>query len=258
MTFHWHTEPLLLLAILLPGWLYALWTGPLRRHILPQEPFSLLRAFSFYSGLATFYIAVGSPIDSIGERYLFSVHMLQHLLIMYVGPILCIAGLPGRLLDATWGNWTWFHRVFRVAVHPVVAGASFTLILSLWHVPALYEAALVDKRIHILEHVTITVPAFFIIWKFFSESNLQPVLSYPGRILYLFALMVGQLPLFGVLSMSDEILYPTYEWAPRIIGMSALEDQIVGGIMMKVGGMILALPIMGYCFWQWARSTEQD
>jgi putative membrane protein len=76
--------------------------------------------------------------------------------------------------------------------------------------------------------------------------------------LAIFLLMVGQLPVFAFLSFAGEPLYPTYAWAPRIIELDPLNDQILGGIIMKIVNMIFSLTILGVTFYFWARSEEQD
>ncbi|MEM0965074.1 MAG: cytochrome c oxidase assembly protein [Verrucomicrobiota bacterium] len=255
MVLHWHTEPFLLIGLLLPAWLYALWTGPFRSE---SDSYSLGRSISFYLGLAITYLAVGSPLDQLGEDYLFSAHMIQHLLLMYVTPVLFVIGLPPQQVDRFLSKHPRLVSIFHSLLHPVLTGAVFTLSFSLWHVPTLYEAALSNKTVHILEHLTIWIPSIGVAWNLFTPSKILPPISYPARLLMLFILMITQLPVFGVLTMSGTVLYPTYEWAPRIIDLSPIDDQVLGGLLMKVGGMVFVLPIFGYCFYQWAKTTQSD
>jgi len=117
---------------------------------------------------------------------------------------------------------------------------------------------LTNKWVHILQHITVTIPSILVCWCLFSSSQILPPLSYPARMLLLFILTIAQLPVFGVLTMIGEVLYPTYEWAPRIINLSPLDDQILGGLIMKIGGMFFVFPIFGYCFYKWAKTENQD
>ena len=257
MQLHWHTEPLLLITLLVVGWLFALGTGPLRRRIAPHAAFPTRQVILFYSGLITIYLAVGSPLDQIGEQFLFSAHMVQHMLLIYVGPVLFLLGTPTWLID-----WLlkpeWLHKTMRILTYPVTGGLLFIFIFTIWHVPALYEAALLDKRIHVLEHWTIFLPGILMLWPYLTTSERVPRSSYGIRIIAIFLLMVGQLPVFAFLSFAGEALYPTYVWAPRIIELDPLSDQILGGIIMKVINMIFSLTILGISFYFWARSEEQD
>eukprot|EP01041_Mallomonas_annulata_P033543 gene33543-biopygen25809 len=92
---HWHNEPYLVGGLVLLGWLWAVLAGPLRARFAPTgEPFPRAQAWSFYTALVVFYLAVGSPLDQIGERFLFSAHMLQHQLLIYPAAIFFLLGLP--------------------------------------------------------------------------------------------------------------------------------------------------------------------
>ncbi len=99
MQLHWHTEPLLLITLLLVGWLYALGVGPLRERIAPGTLFPRRQAILFYLGLIIVYLAVGSPLDQIGEQFLFCAHLPQHMLLIYFSPVLFIFGTPAWLID---------------------------------------------------------------------------------------------------------------------------------------------------------------
>ena len=97
-------------------------------------------------------------------------------------------------------------------------------------------------------------------WPVLSTSRLLPASNWGVHIIYLFVLMVAQIPLFGILTFSEFPLYPTYEFAPRLIaGFNPLEDQIMGGLLMKVANMIVALSLMGRAFYIWnLRAQEND
>ena len=99
MQLHWHTEPLLLITLLGVGWLYALAIGPFRSRIAGTSSFPLRACILFYSGLIITYLAVGSPLDQLGEQFLFSAHMLQHMLLIYCASTLFIYGTPAWLVD---------------------------------------------------------------------------------------------------------------------------------------------------------------
>ncbi len=257
MQLHWHTEPLLLATLLLTGWLYALAVGPLRHRITGGTPFPALRCLLFYLGLAIVYLAVGSPLDQLGEQFLFSAHMAQHMLLIYVAPTCFFFGTPGWLADTLLRNDT-LAAVLRRLAHPACGGLLFTFVYTVWHVPALYEAALQDKRIHILEHWTMFSLGALMLWPFLTNSTRVPKRSYPLRMVAIFLLMVGQLPVFAFLTFAGEAIYPTYVWAPRINGLDALNDQILGGVIMKIVNMGFSLTILGTCFYFWARSEAND
>ena len=257
MQLHWHTEPLLLILILGAGWLYAVSTGPLRARIAPGRPFPLASAIAFYSGLVVTYLAVGSPLDQLGEQFLFSAHMVQHMLLIYFGPALFFAGTPDWLIDPLLRPRP-VRRAMSVLTHPACGGLLFTFLYTVWHVPALYELALRDRRMHVLEHWCMFLPGLLMLWPFLTRSREVPRRGYGLRMVAISLLMVGQLPVFAFLSFAGEALYPTYVWAPRIIDLDPLNDQILGGIIMKVVNMGFSLTILGTTFYQWARQEELE
>lgn len=254
MVLHWHTEPFLLLALLFFGWAYALAVGPFRARLAPPgTPFSPARAASWYLALLLAYLAVGSPLDQIAEEFLFSAHMLQHMILVYPVVFCLLWGLPSWLADLLLRPAP-VRAAARLLFHPAVGGLAFTLTYTLWHIPSLYEAALHSKPVHILEHFTMFLTGAMMLGGFASPSRLLPGPGYGIRMLTVFLLMVGQLPVFAFLSFADSVHYETYAWAPRIIpGFSALEDQILGGVLMKISNMAVSLALFGYCFYAWAR-----
>jgi putative membrane protein len=257
MQLHWHTEPLLLITLLGVGWLYALAIGPLRHRMAENAHFPLRQCILFYAGLTVTYLAVGSPLDQIGEQFLFSAHMVQHMMLIYCATTLFIFGTPAWLID-----WLLkpepLQKIVSVLTHPACGGLLFTFVYTVWHVPVLYELALHDKRIHILEHWTMFSLGLIMLWPYLTNSTRVPRRSYGVCMLAIFLLMVGQLPVFAFLTFAGEAIYPTYEWAPRIIDLDPLNDQILGGIIMKVVNMGFSLTILGVSFYHWAKSEEAD
>jgi putative membrane protein len=250
---HWHTEPLLIGSILLVSWAYSLAVSPLRPS---AQSFPRRESVYFASGILSFYLAVGSPLDALGENFLFSAHMAQHNILMYVTPPLLIRGLPTWMVDGLISQSKLLDRALRFLVHPLVAAISFTLVFSLWHIPYLYEWALHDKTVHIIEHLTMLFASMQIWWCIVSPSKLLPPLKYGAQIIFVFLLMVGQTPLFAFLTFSSDVLYPTYAYAPRVIDLTPIQDQVLGGVTMKLANMFVSLAIMAVAFYKWAKESE--
>ena len=225
---HWHNEPYLIGGLIFIGWLYALLCGPLRDRLAPAGTgFPIAHALRFYPALLIFYLAVGSPLDQIGERFLLSAHMVQHQLIIYPAAVLFLLGLPDWLVSRVTAR-PGLRLLLRTSTHPVVCGLVFIATLSLWHVPALYDWALQDKFVHVMEHVTFFASALFYWWPLLSPSREYPRISDGGQMLYLIAVTIGTTPLFAFLAFSTDVLYPTYEYAPRIIAsLDAAQDQLL-------------------------------
>lgn len=185
------------------------------------EAWSPVSRLYFAGGLAVLLLALESPIDVGGDRYLFSLHMLQHLLLSMVVPPLLLLGLPAR-----WLAWN------RFRIHPVVASLVFNAVLVIWHLPFLYQATLTNEGIHVLEHLSFLVTgALFwrpIVAPAQSPQGLTPI----GKIGYLgFAGIPPTILGIGFI-LSPSVLYPFYAVAPRVSGLGPLEDQQLAGLVM--------------------------
>lgn len=255
---HWHNEPYLVGGLIFLGWLYAILAGPLRPRLAPAgTPYPRGAAIQFYSALVIFYLAVGSPLDQIGERFLFSAHMLQHQLLAYPAAILFLLGLPHWMVDGALGH-RFVRPVVRVLTHPVICGLVYTVVIGVWHAPVLYDWALRDKLVHVLEHVMFFGASLFYWWPQVSPSRVAPPISYAGQMLYQLGVVIGMTPLFAYITFSTDILYPTYEFAPRVIAdFTAGEDQLLAGTMMKLGGLMVAVTAIGVSFYRWFQQNER-
>ena len=254
---HWHNEPWLVGGLVFLGWLWAILAGPLRSRLSPDAAFPRSHAIKFYAALAIFYLAVGSPLDQIGERFLFSAHMLQHQLLIYPAAILFLLGLPHWMIDAALAPLARY-QLPRLLVHPLVCAVTYTLVISLWHAPSLYDWALQDKLVHVGEHVMFFGSALFYWWPVLSPSRALPPISYGAQMIYLFAVFVLMTPVFAYITFSEDILYPTYEYAPRLFpDFTVMSDQLLAGTGMKIVGMIVAGGAFCLSFYRWFQAGER-
>jgi putative membrane protein len=249
MQLHWHTEPLFLILFVLAGILYGLAAGPLRHRLTMRAKYPRLPVFCLILGLFVLYGAIASPLDALGEHYLFSAHMLQHIILIYPVPMLLLMGLPAWMLRPFKTRF-WVERIVRCLTRPVVTLSAFNLVFMAWHIPGLYEWALRDRLVHNLEHVTFLLTALFIWWPILSPLPTLPRLPWGSQIVYLFTLSISQIPVFAYITFTDEVLYPTYEIAARIVPLTPLEDQQLGGIIMKVASMIVLFGMLAVAFWR--------
>jgi putative membrane protein len=254
---HWHNEPYLVGGIVLLGWLYAILAGPLRARLAPGAPFPRGQAAQFYTALVIFYLAVGSPLDQIGERFLFSVHMLQHQLLIYGAAVFFLRGLPVWMVDPVLDRNGW-RGPLRLLFNPLIAGLLYTLIISIWHAPSAYDWALQNKTVHVIEHLMFFGAGLLYWWPMLSPSRAFPPLPYGVRMIYLFGVLIAMTPVFAYITFSRDILYPTYEYAPRLIAdFTANEDQLLAGVSMKLVGLVVALAAFGVCFFKWAAASDK-
>jgi len=254
---HWHNEPILIGGLIFFGWLYTILAGPWRERLAPGQPYPGRKAVAFYSALVIFYLAVGSPLDQIAERYLLSAHMLQHQLIIYPAAVLLLLGLPSWMVSPITGR-PGLRPILRVLASPVICGVLYTTVMTVWHMPLLYDLALQNRPIHILEHFSMFGAALFYWWPLLSPSREFPPVSYAKQMLYLPAVVIGMTPLFAYITFSQDVLYPTYEYAPRITHLTAAGDQLLAGTMMKLIGMVVALIAFGVSFYHWYQTDAKN
>lgn len=255
---HWHNEPFLVGGLIFLGWLYALLAGPLRERLAgPGEPYPRRHALRFYGALLVFYLAVGSPLDQLSERFLLSAHMLQHQLMVYPAAILFLLGLPEWMARPVTASPP-LRGVLRLCTRPLLCGLIFVVVVSVWHAPLLYDWALQNRPVHILEHFMFFGAALFYWWPLLSPSREFPPTSYAWQMLYLLAVEIGLTPLFAYITFSRDILYPTYEYAPRLTWLTPADDQLLAGSMMKLVGFAVAMTAFGVAFYRWHHATERD
>lgn len=244
----WHWQPTVLLGIGVLSAAYAYAVGPLRRRHDLGPPTTRTQITYFVLAQVLLVVALISPVDAIGDQYLFSVHMVQHLLLAALWPPLILLSLPDWLGDA-------FFRlrisgVWRALTYPVVALLLFNLDVYAWHLPYLYDLTLRQESIHILEHVS---------FMFFGVLNWWPVLSpipeqrlnYPLQVLYLFADGMFMMVLGIVFTFAPTPFYPPYTAAPRLWGISAVSDQGLGGLIMWYPGNIPYAVLLAVAFYRW-------
>ena len=106
--------------------MYSILVGPLRERIKRTASFPKTEVCYFALGMVSFYLAVGSPLDALGEGFLFSARMFQHNILMYLSPLFFVLGVKVGLLTVQLKNQL-FRKIFRFLVHPVVSGTAFTL-----------------------------------------------------------------------------------------------------------------------------------
>ena len=253
---HWHTEPALIGGLLFVAWVYAILVGPFRNKICTDLPYSSRHTLWFSAGLVSFYLAVGSPLDPLGENFLFFAHMIQHNILMYVSPVFILLGIPQPLVDRFLETHPLLESILRFFLHPVIAGLLFTLVFSFWHFGVFYEAAIQNKTLHMAEHLSMFFTSVAMWWPICGPSKRITPIRFGPQMLYVLALMLGQTPIFAVLTFSEDVLYETYFYAERIIDLSPIEDQKAGGVLMKLANMAVSVGVLSSVFYRWTKQQE--
>lgn len=251
----WNWDPSIVIGTALIVGLYLYAIGPLRK-LHGFDPASKGQIVAFMLGMGLMFLALVSPLDELGDSYLFSAHMVQHLFLTIVGPPLLLIGMPGWFIRPITRNKALF-AILRFLTLPAVAFVIFNADFFLWHAPALYNATLENQNIHIFEHLTFIIFGLLFWWPIFSPSKDLPRLSIGGQILYLF-LSGMPVVLLGAGLTFVPPLYAPYMAAPRVWGISAATDQQLGGLIMWVPGNFIFIIIMSVLFLRWMQNKDKE
>jgi cytochrome c oxidase assembly factor CtaG len=212
------------------------------------------RLASWLTGCVVILAALVSPVDALAEQS-FTMHMLQHVLLLDVAPILLLCGLTKVLLRPVTRQTLAFERRAGVLAHPAFAVALYVGVMWVWHVPALYDAALEHETLHVLEHVVFFSAGFLYWWHLLSpvRTRLDQRGMYPVVYMLSTKVLVG---LLGIgLTFAPDALYAFYEERGGIWGLSPSEDQAAAGALMALEQSI----IMGIALtWLFVRALGES
>jgi len=239
-----------LIGLALQAGAYLACIGPLRKHFPGSEPVESARIQTFLLGSLVLFIALCSPIETLGDGYLLSAHMIQHLLITLVAPPLLLIGTP-RWLFRPLLRLPLARPIGRLLTNPIVAFLSFNIVFAGWHIPAYYETTLRSTPIHALEHLMFIATATLTWWPVFSPMDELPRLPDPAQCLYLFLESIPPTILGALITFAGWVLYPTYARAPRVWGISPQIDQQAAGLIMWIPGALVYLLVLTVVFFRW-------
>lgn len=234
----WAVDPFLWLALLAAGGWYISMVRRVRT--VSGKPVGPGHWLFYFSGLAMLFVALGSPLDPIGDERLLLAHMLQHVLLADIAPPLLILGLrapvlplgmPRALLQRVARRGT-LGRVWGVATKPWVAIPAWVVATLVWAIPSVFDFATQHELVHDLEHATLFYTGFALWWLIITP--LPSDRREPGmiRLGYLALSRLGSAAVCLPLTFLGHTMYPLYAQAPRSYGMSAITDQRLAGASM--------------------------
>ena len=209
----------------------------------------------FSAGLLVLLAAAGWPLDRLGDSYLFSLHMLQFLLMTLVVPPLLLLGTPGWLLRALLGP---FWRFVCLLARPIVALALFNLVLVLSHWPAVVALYVASDLVHFAMHTTWVLTGLVFWLPVLSPVPQLRRLAPFGQMVYLFLSSVIPTVPASFLTWSERPIYSAYAAFPRLWGIDAVQDQQAAAAVMKVGGGLLLWTAIAVVFFRWVIRAERS
>ena len=208
------------------------------------------RTVLFTAGMALLLLASDWPVHDLAEQRLYSIHMVQHLVYTLVAAPLIVAGLPA---------WMWrsllrpapIGTVFGFLTRPVVALLVFNGVLLFTHWPEVVDASVGSEWTHFGLHVLVFGSAVVMWWPVLSPLPERPALTPPVQMVYLFLQSLAPTIPASFLTFGSSPLYPVYETFPRMWGLSALNDQLIAGLIMKIAGGLILWGFIAVIFFNW-------
>ena len=215
----------------------------------------------FGGGVLVLLVTLNGPLHDLSDYYLFSAHMVQHLLLTLLVPPLLLGGTPAWVADALIVPLQRRRRIgplARAATRPVPALGLYAVALIGWHLPGPYGAALERHAWHVVEHLVLIATALLAWWPVLSPSARLPRLHYGTQILYLFAFGMPMTVVAAMITGAEHVLYPFYDAAPRVLPLTALADQRLGGLIMWVPAGLIPLIAFTVVFFRWVAAEADE
>jgi len=261
----WSWEPLVVIGLAATAWLYANGLLRLWRAAATGAGIRKWEALSFAVGWLVIAVALVSPLHALGG-VLFAAHMIQHELLISIAAPLLVLGRPVIAflwaLPPAWrrkaGDLTRNRSVgtsWRLISMPAVAFGLHALALWTWHLPRLYQATLTSELVHSLQHTSFLLTAILFWWTIFAARGGE--LRRGAAVLYLFATVLQTGALGALLTFGRTLWYPAYAATTGAWGITPLEDQQLGGLIMWIPGSLAYVAAALAIFAGWLKESER-
>jgi putative membrane protein len=254
----WTLEPGVLIGVLLVGGAYLKrWLAVRHTSKRPGADAPVWRLCSFMAALLIAMLALISPIDALADQ-LFFMHMVQHMLLLDLTPILSIFGLTKVSLRPVTRAVSDLERRAGPLAHPAFAVVLYVGTIWLWHIPAAYDYAVTHPTVHVLEHVSFVMVGSAYWWHLLSPIRARARLGGMGPVVYMLStkLFVGALGMG--LAFAPEALYPYYIHHARVWGISAHDDQAIAGLIMAIEQSIVMGVALALLFMRMLGESEKE
>ncbi len=254
---HWFSDPAVLapLALLAGVWI---WRFRAARAEAGGRGAGPLQAVAFAGAMTALLLALVSPLDGLGEDYLFSAHMVQHLLLGDIAPLLLLLSLTRVMMRPATRRLMRVERALGRLASPLTGLLLWLVVMYVWHVPALYDAAAENPFVHLIEHVSFFAAGIALWWPLIQPVPMRHRLTGMQPLGYVAGAKAGLAALGLYLAWSTTALYPYYEQTPRIWGLTPVEDQNIGGVIMMVEQSFTLVLVMVVLFVAMLTRSEEE
>ncbi|SMO53114.1 cytochrome c oxidase assembly protein [Melghirimyces algeriensis] len=251
---NWNIE--LNLLVLLIACAYLAVVSPFRRRFKEGQPVPVRQISMFLTALMIYYFALGSPLDAIGHE-LFSMHMLQMTLLYIVMPPILLAGLPSWMVRP-FVNWKPVRALIQFLIRPFISMFLFNGMLSLYHLPWVFNQIMESDLLHVVTHVLLMVTALSMWWSIICPVPEMNRLSELKKMGFLYANGMLLTPVCALVIFANEPMYALFmETSELFPVMTPLNDQQTGGVIMKIVQEIVYIAVIGYIFFHWVRKERE-
>ena len=253
---HWNLDPLQLLAMALIIAIYV-WRFRAARQEAGGRGAGWPQALAFTGSMLLLAAATISPISTLGDEYIFSGHMVQHILLGDLAPLLLLLSLSRVIMRPATRRLVGIEKRLGRLAHPITFIVAWLVMVYAWHIPAMYDLALESPLAHGLEHATFYVAGTLLWWPLIQPVPMRHRLEGVMGLAYIFGakMTLGVLGLY--LTWSTGVIYGYYVEVPRIWGLSPVEDQNVGGAIMMVEQALVLLSVFFLLFMRMLTQSEE-
>jgi putative membrane protein len=216
------------------------------------------QALAFAGFVVVLLVALVSPIDALGEDYLFSMHMTQHILLGDIAPLLLLLSLSRVIMRPATRRFNRVERRLGRLANPYTFIAIWFVLLYAWHIPAMYVAAIEHPALHALEHLCFFTAGCLLWWPLIQPVPMRYKLSGIATMGYVLAAKLGLGALGLYLTWSHTVAYGYYEHVPRIWGLSPIADQNVGGAIMMLEQSLVLVSVFSILFVRMLLQSEEE
>jgi cytochrome c oxidase assembly factor CtaG len=254
---HWTLNPAILISIALWVGIYV-WRFRRARAEAGGRGAGWRQGIAFAAFVLTLLIALVSPIDALGEDYLFSMHMTQHVLLGDIAPLLLLLSLSRVIMRPATRRFQRVERKLGRLANPVTFIVVWLALVYFWHIPTLYVAAIENPFVHALEHACFFAAGIAVWWPLIQPVPMRHRLTGLSTFAYIGAAKIGLGVLGLFLTWSSTVVYGYYAGVPRIWGLSAIQDQNVGGAIMMVEQSLVLVAAFTALFVRMLLQSEED
>lgn len=254
---HWNLSATVLLPLALYAGIYV-WRWRAARREEGGRGAGALHLVCFAIAMTALTAALVSPLDGLGEDYLFSMHMLQHILLGDLAPVFLLLALSRVIMRPATRRLIRVERALGPLAHPLTGLTLWFGLIYVWHIPALYHAAIDSQVVHALEHASFFTAGIALWWPLIQPVPMRRRMRGLWPFAYIGAAKAGLAGLGLYLTWSKNVLYTHYEAVPRIWGLSAIEDQNMGGAMMMLEQSVVLLIAFVVLFVRMLTQSEAD